>query len=164
MNDLFDGTPIKALTLWQPWASLMAAGLKIHETRHWATSYRGLIGIHAGLTVDVAGAPYDLTRAAFGHLWHEQLPRGAMLAIGRLTACVQAETLAPSLTRADRAAGNYAIGRFAGRIDNIQPLIEPLPMAGRQGLYSWTPPEGLAANLGPVVDHQATCQRLGWLA
>ncbi|MEA4895901.1 MAG: ASCH domain-containing protein [Oscillospiraceae bacterium] len=37
---------VKALTLHQPWASLLALGLK-HETRSWATSYRGPIAIHA---------------------------------------------------------------------------------------------------------------------
>jgi hypothetical protein len=38
---------MKALTLWQPWASLLACGAKKYETRSWATSYRGLIAIHA---------------------------------------------------------------------------------------------------------------------
>src|ERR1700694_3122793 len=38
---------MKALSLWQPWASLIAMGLKEFETRHWATSYRGPLVIHA---------------------------------------------------------------------------------------------------------------------
>lgn len=38
---------MKALTLWQPWASLIALGEKRYETRSWATSYRGLLAIHA---------------------------------------------------------------------------------------------------------------------
>lgn len=38
---------MKALTLWQPWASLLACGAKKYETRSWATSYRGKIAIHA---------------------------------------------------------------------------------------------------------------------
>ena len=37
----------KAISLWQPWASLMAMGLKKNETRSWATSYRGPLYIHA---------------------------------------------------------------------------------------------------------------------
>lgn len=38
---------MKALTIWQPWASLIACGAKIYETRSWKTSYRGRIAIHA---------------------------------------------------------------------------------------------------------------------
>lgn len=38
---------MKALTIWQPWASLLACGAKQYETRSWATSYRGPIAIHA---------------------------------------------------------------------------------------------------------------------
>ncbi len=38
---------MKAITLWQPWASLLACGAKIYETRSWATNYRGPIAIHA---------------------------------------------------------------------------------------------------------------------
>lgn len=32
---------IKALSLWQPWASLIAIGAKKIETRGWSTKYRG---------------------------------------------------------------------------------------------------------------------------
>ena len=39
---------MKVITLWQPWATLLAAGTKICETRSWKTNYRGEILIHAG--------------------------------------------------------------------------------------------------------------------
>lgn len=38
---------IKALTVWQPWASLIAHGVKVFETRSWATKWRGPLAIHA---------------------------------------------------------------------------------------------------------------------
>jgi len=38
---------MKAITLWQPWATLLACGAKLFETRSWATAYRGPIAIHA---------------------------------------------------------------------------------------------------------------------
>jgi hypothetical protein len=41
---------VKALTLWQPWASLVALGVKTIETRSWSTSYRGPLAIHAAKT------------------------------------------------------------------------------------------------------------------
>src|SRR3990167_6932465 len=39
---------MKCLTLYQPWASAIAVGLKHYETRSWRTSYRGMLAIHAG--------------------------------------------------------------------------------------------------------------------
>jgi hypothetical protein len=38
---------MKAISLWQPWATLVAIGAKTIETRGWSTSYRGPIAIHA---------------------------------------------------------------------------------------------------------------------
>lgn len=38
---------MKAITIWQPWASLLACGAKQYETRSWETKYRGPIAIHA---------------------------------------------------------------------------------------------------------------------
>ena len=40
---------MKALTLRQPWASLVALGVKTIETRSWSTEYRGPLAIHAGM-------------------------------------------------------------------------------------------------------------------
>lgn len=39
---------MKALTIHQPWASLIAAGVKTIETRSWSTRHRGPLAIHAG--------------------------------------------------------------------------------------------------------------------
>jgi hypothetical protein len=39
---------MKAITIHQPWAGLIAIGAKRFETRGWKTNYRGPIAIHAG--------------------------------------------------------------------------------------------------------------------
>lgn len=39
---------MRALTIRQPWASLVALGVKTIETRSWSTRYRGPLAIHAG--------------------------------------------------------------------------------------------------------------------
>ena len=41
---------MKAVTLYQPYASLVAIGAKKFETRSWKTSYRGPLAIHAGVS------------------------------------------------------------------------------------------------------------------
>ena len=39
---------MKAISLWQPWASLWCSRRKVHETRHWRCSHRGWPLVHAG--------------------------------------------------------------------------------------------------------------------
>lgn len=46
---------MKVLTVWQPWAQLLAAGHKHNETRSWRTSYRGEILIHAAIKDPIFG-------------------------------------------------------------------------------------------------------------
>ena len=52
---------MKAISLWQPWASLIAAGVKPYETRSWAPP-RELIGqpiaIHAAKRIDKGAAQF----------------------------------------------------------------------------------------------------------
>ena len=93
---------MKAVTIYQPHASLAAIGAKKFETRSWATNYRGPIAIHAGKVF----APHDqhnfsdvrfLLAAmdvlfpsasdglSYGALYG--LPRGAVIATADLIGC-----------------------------------------------------------------------------
>lgn len=59
---------MKAITLHQPWATLISLGVKSIETRSWSTSYRGPLAIHAAARPPIA----------FGHIGEWQvLPNGA---------------------------------------------------------------------------------------
>jgi hypothetical protein len=62
---------IQAITLWQPWASLIARGLKRYETRSWAPP-ASLIGkrlaIHAGTHRTARGVPLWLKSGCY-KLW-----------------------------------------------------------------------------------------------
>ena len=153
---------MKAISLWQPWASLVAAGVKRHETRHWPTNYRGPIAIHAAKTLDLAGAPDQLCAAVSGPYWIKDLPRGVVVAVGQLVDCEPAERVATYATEADLTAGNFARGRYAWRIEDVRRVNAPIPLVGRQGLFNWTPPEDLEPNLGPKLDHGAACRHIGW--
>src|SRR4051794_27044458 len=93
---------MKALTLTQPWASLVAIGAKKIETRSWPTRYRGLLAIHAaarGMRAarQTATAPpfsNALLKAAYNPWPHPygadlvELPLGAVVAIVRLVHCL----------------------------------------------------------------------------
>jgi len=80
---------MKAITIWQPWASLLACGAKQYETRSWAASYRGPIAIHAAKK-DVLDAlaliqvPVALEmKRLIGVEWKD-LPTGAVIATAEL--------------------------------------------------------------------------------
>ena len=50
---------IPALSIWQPWASALAHGVKQYETRHWSTAYRGPLLIHAAKKKPPCSRPDD---------------------------------------------------------------------------------------------------------
>jgi len=49
---------IPVLSVRQPWASLIAEGVKTIEIRKWVTDERGPLAIHASRTLDTAGYDY----------------------------------------------------------------------------------------------------------
>lgn len=138
---------MKALSIWQPWASLIAVGAKRYETRSWTTRYRGPIAIHAARHWDVECSA-NLSRYAVQAALAPcvgidpkryivskcDLPFGAIVAIAVLadvvpTAALQSEILA------ERTLGNFEPGRFAWRLERVERLLSPIPCAGRQGLW-----------------------------
>lgn len=121
----------RALTLWQPWAGLVAAGHKTIETRSWSTSYRGLLVIAAAKRrprrVDVQ--PTDGPSAGdLADLF------GAALAVCELVDVrpLRPEDAGPG--SASRLPVELVEGRFAWVLERIR-LIPPVPIVGRQGLY-----------------------------
>lgn len=65
MND-----PMKALTIRQPWASLIALGVKTIETRSWRTNYRGPIAIHAGIAKPKLTESWPFQHGEIGDYWY----------------------------------------------------------------------------------------------
>lgn len=88
---------MKALTIKQPWASLIAHGLKNIENRTWKTNYRGRILIHAAATPVKEGwdalnemqlaKSYAHRDKLYGN--NEELPYGAILGSVEIVDCVQ---------------------------------------------------------------------------
>ncbi|HHY88739.1 MAG TPA: ASCH domain-containing protein, partial [Chloroflexi bacterium] len=56
---------MKALSVRQPWAWLIAQGYKTVENRTWATNYRGPLLIHAGKKPDLTRSELDEIRRIF---------------------------------------------------------------------------------------------------
>lgn len=81
---------MKAITIKQPWATLIALGEKKFETRSWQTKYRGPIAIHAAKSVDKVACEDEViknTLAKHGIHSHKDLPTGVVLATAELVNC-----------------------------------------------------------------------------
>jgi activating signal cointegrator 1 len=135
---------MKAISLWQPWASAVAVGAKTIETRTWWTPHRGRLAIHAAkkdtpeLREFFSWKVCDpLRRAGFAQF--EQLPFGAIIATCRLVECLHA-TDVDCLTDQERALGDYSPGRYAWVFEDIEPLEKPVPCRGFQSLFDWPQP------------------------
>ena len=135
---------MKAISLWQPWASLVAAGIKTIETRAWRAVYRGPLAIHAAQRIEVASIPDRLRpicEAAFGADWPDALPAGALVAIAELVGCdgtgvggAPPDWVA-ALDYPELACGNFAPRHFGWHLAEVRALDPPIPYRGRQGLF-----------------------------
>lgn len=120
---------MKAITIWQPWAEFIAAGVKHNETRSWATKYRGPIAIHAAVKPIRQVVPL-LSEKAFGY--------GEIIATAELVAChLITEEYLSTLPDTEKALGDYSLGRYAWELRNIKELPEPIKAKGQQGLWNW---------------------------
>lgn len=117
---------MRALSLWQPWASLICDGRKTIETRNWEMLYRGPLAIHAAMRVE-KDACED-----FGYDWRT-IPRGAVLCIVNVTDCVRfPHPLAPP-----DPYGDFYEGRFGILMAMREKFPEPIPAKGHQGIWYW---------------------------
>lgn len=148
---------MKALTLTQPYATLIAVGAKKIETRGWSTSFRGPLAIHAAKGLGPVGGKRGLAELCtddpfFGALIDagyragKPLPMGAIVAVCRLVDCESTDILPVGygrgegvwwLTPEERAFGNYNPGRYAWLLADIRALPEPIPCKGALWLWEW---------------------------
>jgi len=130
---------IQALTLWQPWATLIAIGVKHYETRSWRTSYRGPLAVHAGVErrgLALCRGETEIEQAldAAG-LSLDTLPLGGIVATADLVDC--RSTTAILAAGDGDLFGDYSAGRFGWQLANVRALAVPIACRGKQGL--WTP-------------------------
>ena len=140
---------MKAITIKQPWATLIALGEKKFETRSWATKHRGPIAIHAGKQVDEDACHEPDIREALVRnniLNISMLPTGSVIAIATIKNCIRsAETWTDGyiLENGERVYspeyefGDFTPGRYAWELTNVVQLPQPIPTKGQQGLWNW---------------------------
>jgi len=136
-----------ALSLTQPWATLVAIGAKRYETRSWQTSRRGWIAIHAakgfpGWCQELCyQQPFAAHLAAAGYNSPKDLPRGDVIALAQLGACISTNQWTPDEGSAEYEFGDYSGDRFAWQFDDIRRLTDPFHARGALGI--WTLPQGI---------------------
>lgn len=129
---------MKAISLWQPWASLWVSGRKIHETRHWPTNHRGWLAVHAAkkfVRRDLPEELVDILNDEFGGHWGMELPTGALIGAVRISECVRTEDVMSDIDDDDFDCGDWTDGRFGWRADSTLVLPSPIPYRGLQGMF-----------------------------
>jgi hypothetical protein len=164
---------MKALSLWEPWASAIALGLKKIETRGWATTYSGPLAIHAAQRKIRADDGVDellrcvaRKQAEVAPGWPRALPYGCVVAVVELVGCfnigLDGDVLLPYLERngtiypvpeAERSWGNYDEGRFGWLLKNVRRPPAPIGARGAQGLWEW--PESANWSSWPISKERA---------
>lgn len=133
---------MKALSLWQPWASLIAIGAKRIETRSWVTAYRGPIAIHAAkrFTKDEVALcfcePFRSCLVEAGYTNPVELPLGCIIAVAKLVEIFPTQNIRDGLSGQERAFGDYTDGRYGWALKDIW-AIKPVPTRGYQQLWDW---------------------------
>ncbi|MEU0943217.1 hypothetical protein ABZ379_10525 [Streptomyces canus] len=127
-------TDVRALTVRQPWAALIAAGLKPVENRSWPVpaGFDGPLLIHAGSKDDADGWAVPGVREALGA---PDLGRG--LVYGALVAVVERVTCHRCAECCSDRWGEP--GAFHWTLEGITALPEPIVATGRLSL--WRPDE-----------------------
>lgn len=153
---------MKALSLWQPWASLWAtADAKIHETRSWPTKHRGELALHASkqkvdpLTFPLAEMTVmDRLLGIMRVADWDAMPRGAIIAVITIEDCRLTDS--GTAHDLDRMFGNWTPGRFAWRRGPvIHKLAQPVPCRGYQGI--WNLDKAIEAQVREQLPRKCEC-------
>ena len=159
---------MRAISLWQPFATLLVAGFKINETRGWPTSYRGPLAIHAAkkwtgeleelcLTEPFATYLSRLRPNQGGAFYLVDaleliLPRGKVVGIVDVDDCVLVdERSSAGVLEPERSFGDFTPGRYRWPTSSPRRLREPFDFVGRQGFFD-VPDELIeaAGEMGPT--------------
>ena len=126
---------MKVLTIKQPYASLIAYGIKKYEFRTWKTNYRGEVLIHAGKSVDKKAMEefkvYDL-----------DYPCGCIIAKVKITdVTLVTDEFRGKLEKENPLVYKHVIQDknwqgYGFKMEDVQ-RIEPIYVKGKLGLWNY---------------------------
>jgi activating signal cointegrator 1 len=151
---------MRAISLYQPWASFVAAGIKPFETRSWSPP-AALIGQRIAIHAAKKKTPRVDSKWAL-RCGVDSLPLGAVVCTAILAGAYRCYSgpeggrhvwsierlsgspheylplVTPAAITTDEY-GDYAWGRWAWLLTNIERLDPPIPAQGTQRFWEWHP-------------------------
>lgn len=123
---------MKTITLKQPWATLVAEGIKKYEFRSWKTNYRGKILIHAGAGIE------KNEMKTFEDLDLEY-PSKRIIAEAELVDCIELDDELNDKIIAEKniAYGSKRRTGFAWKLEKIRKINSDDIVSGQLGLWDY---------------------------
>lgn len=103
---------MKAITIKQPWASLIVSGLKDIENRTWKTNFRGRVLIHAGMKAD--------------NHWSASVP-----------VCDKVDKFLREISKGGTDWSNYHFGAIIGSVEIVDCVQNHPSMWAEKGVWNW---------------------------
>ncbi|AFZ27239.1 hypothetical protein Cylst_5203 [Cylindrospermum stagnale PCC 7417] len=124
----------RAVTVRQPRASLIGIH-KFFECRSKPTNYRGKILIHAGAKYSDTKKLYQKFADLLPPL--EKLPFKAVVAVANLVDCLPiTPELIAQQSELEIRCGDWQVGMYAWKLENVQILSVPVFAAGKEGMWN----------------------------
>lgn len=126
---------MKVITIKQPFATLIAEGLKEYEFRTWKTKYRGDILIHAGKGID------KKAMKLYEHL-NLEYPSGCIIAKATITDCVVIDENARKMLKQKNPLVYSSVIKhtewngYGFKLENVE-KIKPIPVNGKLSLWDY---------------------------
>ena len=121
---------MKAITIKQPWASLIINGYKKYEFRTWKTNYRGKVLIHAGLSIEKE----NIER--FKHL-NLNYDFGCIIGEAEIVDCIFVDDkFKEELIKIDNEVYKNSSG-YGFKLENIVKYEEPIYCKGKLSFWEY---------------------------
>ena len=135
---------MKAITVLQPWAWLLATGKKRCETRSWKTNYRGEILIHAGkknMTNIMRQTFFEAMYMKQAGVFNTEMITEAIIGKANPVNCVRIDEAMRELIRKQHieeyALGYFVLDHYAWVLEEPELFDRPIPATGKQGLWNF---------------------------
>lgn len=129
---------MKALTIKQPWASLIVAGAKDIENRDWPTKFTGIVAVHSSAKMaraDMEDA-CDLMRGfipkfSAARFQEDKFPTGVILGTVEIVGCFE------------EIGSPWFVGKYGFLLRKAVRFHDPIPCKGALGF--WNVPDRIVA-------------------
>lgn len=128
---------MKVLSIKEPFATLIANGLKKIETRSWKTNYRGEIFIHA--SGKSLAKEYLINDFVLEIIKDLNMNYGNIICRCNLTDCVYMDEKFLNFIKnnpKEYNLGDYKLGRYAWILEDVQ-LIYPIQAKGKLNIWNF---------------------------